>query len=173
VKKIAIIGSPGAGKSTLARKMANVLHINVFHLDSFYWKKNWQPITRTEITEIQKEIFSKEAWIIDGNFQSTMDMRIQAADTIIFLDFPSLTCLFQAIKRSIIYYNKTRPDMGEGCKEKFDLDFYKWIWSFRKANRPAILKKIQPIMTKKNVIILKSNNDVQLFLKEITLNNDF
>lgn len=87
MRKVAIIGSGGAGKSTLARKLGEILDIPVYHLDAIFWRPNWEPIERDELIEKTMEIQETDDWIIDGNYNTTMDFRLQQADTVIFLHF--------------------------------------------------------------------------------------
>ncbi|GLO64496.1 hypothetical protein MACH08_02800 [Oceanobacillus kimchii] len=123
MKKITLIGSGGSGKSTLARQLGRELNIEVYHLDALFWKPNWVGVLKDEQRKIQEELVERESWIIDGNYGGTMEIRLHAADTIIFLHISRYICLFRAIKRSIKYRNRTRPDMGEGCNEKLDIEF--------------------------------------------------
>ncbi|ATP41396.1 topology modulation protein [Solibacillus sp. R5-41] len=164
MKKIILIGSGGAGKSTLARKLGESLKIDVYHLDSLFWKPNWVDVTKDDQRKIQQDIVKKEEWIIDGNYGGTMDIRINAADTIIFLDIHRTICVYRAFKRMLQYRNKTRPDMGEGCEERIDLNFLKWIWDYPKTKRPEILNKLRQFSNSKNVILLKSPKEIQRFL---------
>ena len=121
MKKIAIIGSGGAGKSTLAQQLGQLLHIPVHHMDATFWKPGWQNIGREQlIKETAKILDENESWIIDGNYSATMDIRLEQADTVIFLHFKTVTCLYGITKRRIQYHNKTRPDMGIDCPEKLD-----------------------------------------------------
>ena len=167
MKKINLIGSGGSGKSTLAHKLGKLLNIDVYHLDSMFWKKGWVPITREEIIQQQKHIFAKESWIIDGNYSSTLELRLAAADTIIFLNLPRVQCVYRVIKRRIQYHTRTRPDMGEGCKEKLDMKFLKWVWTFPKSKKPNILAKLRELDNEKHVIILNSSAEVNKFLNQI------
>ena len=164
MKKIAIIGSGGAGKSTFARQISNKLNIEVYHLDAILWKPNWVATSKHEQQEIQRNLVAKESWIIDGNYGGTLDIRVNAADTVIFLDIHRVICVYRAIKRVLRYRNKTRPDMREGCEEKFDLDFLKWIWDYPKEKRPSILKMLDEVSKEKNVIILCSPKEVGYFI---------
>ncbi|HDR7794690.1 TPA: DNA topology modulation protein [Bacillus luti] len=167
MKKIILIGSGGSGKSTLAKQLGNKLHIKVHHLDVLFWKANWEGVPRNEQIIVQNNLIKDEKWIIDGNYGGTMEIRLNAADTIIFLDIHRTICVYRAFKRMIQYRNKTRPDMGAGCDERFDLQFFKWIWEYPKKKRPAILEKLEELNKEKKVIILKSPNEVQQFLKEV------
>lgn len=164
MKKIVLIGSGGAGKSTLAKQLGEKLNIEVTHLDARFWQSGWVATPKDEWTKIQKEIVSKDKWIVDGNFGGTMDLRLENADTIIFLDFPRFLCLSRVIKRRIIYHNRTRPDMGENCPEKLDFEFLKWIWNYPKQKRPAIIEKLNFYSKTKKVFVVRSKNDVKLLL---------
>lgn len=166
MKKIAIIGSGGAGKSTLARQLSKTLAIEVYHLDALFWQPNWVLSSRERQREIQTDLVKKESWIIDGNYGSTFDIRLSAADTIVFLDIHRVICLYRAFKRMIQYRNRTRPDMGEGCEERFDLEFFKWIWDFPKKRRPALIKTLEDLSAEKNVIVLSSLKEIKDFIKK-------
>lgn len=167
IKKVVLIGSGGSGKSTLARQLGEKLKINVYHLDALFWKPNWVGVPKDEQKKVQNDLVRKEEWIIDGNYGGTMEIRLNAADTIIFLDIPRTICVYRAFKRMLQYRNKTRPDMGEGCEERFDLDFFKWIWDYPKTKRPEILKRLQQLSNDKQVIIFKSPKEVQQFLEKV------
>ncbi|MBM7661805.1 adenylate kinase family enzyme [Bacillus mesophilus] len=164
MKKVVLIGSGGSGKSTLARQLGEKLKINVYHLDALFWKPNWVGVLKDEQRKVQNDLVNKEEWIIDGNYGGTMDIRLNAADTIILLDINRTICVYRAFKRMMQYRNKTRPDMGEGCEERIDLNFLKWIWDYPNSKRPDILKKLEQLSEDKKVIILKSPNEVQRFL---------
>ncbi len=109
----------------------------------------------------------KEDWIIDENYGVTMEIRLNAADTIIFLDIQRTTCLYRAFTRMLKYRNRTRPDMGVGCEERFDPDFLRWIWNYPKTIRPEILKRLEQLPKEKQVIILKSPKDVEQFIEKV------
>lgn len=167
MKKIMIIGSGGAGKSTLAKQLGTILTIPVSHLDALFWKPGWTPMNRTEFRQGSNEMMKRPEWIIDGNFGSTMDDRINKADTIIFLHYSKYRCILRALKRRIMYHNKTRPDMGEECEEKIDKEFLKWIWHFPTQKAPAILEKLEAHSSEKNIIILRSPRETSRWLKRL------
>jgi adenylate kinase family enzyme len=167
MKKVVLIGSGGSGKSTIARQLGEKLKIDVYHLDALFWKPNWVGVPKDKQRKVQNELVSKEEWVIDGNYGGTMEVRLSAADTIIFLDIHRTICVYRAFKRMLQYRNKTRPDMGQGCEERFDLDFLKWIWHYPKTKRPGILKRLEQLSKDKQVIILKSPKEVQQFLEKV------
>ncbi|GAA0349282.1 DNA topology modulation protein [Bacillus horti] len=169
MKKVMLIGSGGSGKSTLSRRLGEVTTLPVYHLDSLFWKPDWVPTEDIEWDEIQAELSQLDEWIIDGNYGRTMDIRMEAADTIIFFDFPRWLTIYRVIKRRVKYHGKTRPDMTVGCPEKLDLEFLKWIWNFRRDKRPAILDKLEKYSSEKNVIIFQRPAEVTAFLKQLKL----
>jgi adenylate kinase family enzyme len=170
MKKVLIIGCGGSGKSTLARKLGELTELPVYHLDALYWNPGWVPTPRDEWDAMQRDLIQGETWIMDGNYGKTLDIRVEEADTIIFLDMPRWTTLYRVFKRRIQYHKRTRPDMSDGCPEKLDLEFIKWIWDFRKDKRPAIIQKLRSLSDKKNIIILRTPKDVSEFIGRVREN---
>jgi adenylate kinase family enzyme len=165
MKRVVIIGSGGAGKSTLAVRLGEIVKIEVLHLDQLYWKPNWVESPKDEWIQTVAGLLQKETWIMDGNFGGTMEMRMAACDTVIWLDLPPTVCVYQALKRTLKYYGKTRPDMTEGCRERFDWDFLWWIWTFeRSKSGKTLTAAIEKFKSEKNIIRLKSNREIEKFL---------
>ena len=110
---------------------------------------------------------SKSEWILDGNFGGSLEIRLNNADTIIFLDFNRFVCIYGVIKRWLTNFGKTRPDMPEGCPEKIDFEFLKWIWQFPSKSRPNIIEKISKY---RNValITIRSRKKLKQFINEIS-----
>ena len=168
MKRILIIGSSGSGKSTLARQLGDILNLPVIHLDKYFWKPDWVRTPYSEWSHMVEDFVAKDKWILDGNYRNTLDVRLKAADTIIFLDLPPWICTWRAMKRRIMYYNESRPDMAKGCKEKiFDPHFpkfMKWIWNYPKRAKPQIFFQLNRLPKEKQVIWLRSPKEVKLFL---------
>ncbi len=102
MQRVAIIGSCGAGKTTLAKSLGERLDLPVIHLDAHYWQPGWQATDADEWQKIQQKLVKGDRWIIDGNYGSTMDIRLTAADTIVWLDFSRYLCLWRVFKRSFL-----------------------------------------------------------------------
>ncbi len=167
MKKVVIFGFSGGGKSTLARKMGEMLDIEPVHFDAIHWLPNWVESTVEHKKEIIAEVLKRDKWIIDGNYRKVFwKERLDDADTVIFVDVNRFTCLYQAWKRSRIYKGKTRPDMGEGCTEKFDFEFAKWILLDGRKKRKSNLEIMKTLKDMgKDTYILKSRKDIDNFLK--------
>lgn len=165
--RVMVIGCCGSGKSTFSRKLATLVELPIIHLDQFYWKPNWTETPRAEWESIVGELAQKSNWIIDGNYGGTMHLRIKRADTIIFLDRSNLLCLWRVIKRIIKYKGTVRPDMPEGCRERFDWNFLHYVAVFNLTRRKAILKKIMRQSHEKDIIILKSDKAAEKYLRKL------
>ena len=169
MKRILIIGSGGAGKSTFSKQLSKVLGLPIIHLDVHFWLPGW------EMTESEKwhkkvdDLISQDSWVMDGNFNSTLDKRFKRADTIFYFDFSRIRCLYNAFKRMIHgrYFFKKRSDMAEGCRERFDLGFYKWIWNFNKNHREEYYKMLDDLKEDKKVYIIRSYKEKRRVLEEI------
>ncbi|WP_076757563.1 DNA topology modulation protein [Edaphobacillus lindanitolerans] len=167
MERIMLIGSGGAGKSTLARELGKRLNIQVHHLDALLWKPGWTLTTRDEQREIQRGLCGRDRWIVDGNYGATMDERIRAADTVIFLDMSRTVCLYRILKRRIRYHGRTRPDMQRDCPERLDLEFAKWVWNYPKEKRPGVQAMLDGLGPDKQVFILKNRKAVRAFLDRL------
>lgn len=170
MERVAVIGSGGAGKSTFSRQLGTMTGLPVYHLDSLHWKPGWVPTAREVWDELMGRLVEKERWIIDGNYGRTMDARLQAADTIIYLDMPRYLCMYRIVKRRIMYHRQTRPDMTEGCPERLDLEFVKWVWNYHKNRRETTLQKLERLSTEKQVVILRNPREVKRFLDQVEKN---
>ena len=133
MQRILVIGSPGAGKSTLSHELAARTGLPLFHLDKLFWLPGWVERDRDEGRAELAQVLSGERWIIDGNYGSTMPMRIARADTVVWLDYPTWLCLGRVFKRWWMYRGKARPDMTEDCPENLNLEFLLYVLNFRSA----------------------------------------
>jgi len=166
MERIVIIGCPGSGKSTLARELGEKLDLTVVHLDRLWWTKGWQNVSREEFDTRLENALKLDRWIIDGNYSRTMDARLAKCDTIIWLNYSRWACLWGMFQRVILNYGKNRTDMAEGCPERFDLDFVKYIWSFNKNNR--VLNETRIAKSKHaRAIVLKNRKEKKAFLESL------
>lgn len=167
MERIMVIGCGGAGKSTLARKLGEKTGLPVVHLDQIWWEPgNWKHLQRADFDERLYAEMEKPQWILDGNFNRTIEPRLERCDTVIYLDMSRFVCLKNWLGRVVKNWGRARADMAEGCAEWFDPEMAKWIWNFNKANRARYYELLDGLEGKK-VIVLKSRRQVRRFLEEI------
>jgi adenylate kinase family enzyme len=164
MKKVLVIGSGGAGKSTFSRRLHEITKLELIHLDIVYWKPNWVETSKPEWFAKLAELLEKDSWIMDGNYDGSLEMRLEKCDTAIFLDMPRVLCLYRVLKRALKYRNATRPDMADGCNEKVDRKFAEWIWDYPNKDKIIVEEKLQRFEDKRKIIRLKSKREVENFL---------
>ncbi len=167
--KVAVIGYSGAGKSTLAQELGQRLEAPVLHLDTVQFLPGWQERDREEARALVEGFLHQPAWIIDGNYREFCEeRRMDEADIIVFLNFPRLTCFLQALKRYRRYKGRTRASMAEGCPEKFDWEFVRWLlWEGRVRARRHRFRDITRRYAEK-VVVCRSRNDVHRCMDAIS-----
>jgi len=138
--RIILVGNCGSGKSWLAKHIASITGFPLFHLDKEIWQPGWVMPSTDEKIAIQQRLISGQRWIIDGNYNSTMEMRFAAADLVVFLDINRVTCILSAMKRT----GKKRSDLPDYLDEPkvFSRDFFdfcKWIWSYPETGRKTVM----------------------------------
>lgn len=167
MERIMIMGCAGSGKSTLSRNLSQELEIDVMHLDSHFFVAGWNRAPEEQFHKAHEDFLEKEKWIIDGNYKKVaIDKRVEKADMIIHLDFSTLNCLYGVVKRRIQFHGKTRPDLAEGCPEKLDWPFLKWVWNFNSNINPWI-KELIAESKDKRIIVLKNRYEIDAFVEEV------
>lgn len=169
--KISIIGYSGSGKSTLAQKLGERLSLPVLHLDSVHWLPGWQERDPAQSDKIVNAFLDAhpEGWIIDGNYRKmAFARRMAEAERIVCLEFSRLTCLCRVIRRWLTNRGKTRPDMGEGCTEKVDWAFVRWV--LKDGRRPAVRENRRALRERypEKYVLLTRQKEVDRFLREMT-----
>lgn len=162
--KIIIIGSPGSGKSTFARKLRDITNLPLYYLDMLWHKKDRTNISREEFDEKLEKILKKDKWIIDGNYQRTIEMRLKECDTVFLMDYPLEVCLSGAEER----VGKKREDLP-WIEEKIDEEFKQIIVDFSKNKLPQIYKLLEKYQKNKNIVIFKSREEAEGYIKKMTI----
>lgn len=163
-QKIIIIGSPGSGKSTFSRKLRDMTGLPLYHLDMIWHKPDKTNISREEFDEKLHKIICGDKWIIDGNYQRTLEVRLKECDTVFLMDFPLEVCLSGVESR----IGKKREDMP-WVEEEFDEEFRQWIVDFPTAKLPVIYELLEKYQENKKIIIFKSRQEADNYFA--SLNN--
>lgn len=168
MQRVLIVGNGGAGKSTLARRLGARTGLPVIHLDVLFWKPGWVESEDDEFRQVVAEALEAPAWICDGNFGSTWDVRMPRADTIIWIDRPPWRSLWRAIRRMIQYRKGGRPDVAEGCDETIDLNFYRFILSYDAKVKPRLEAALATHGANARHIRLRSDREIAVFLESVS-----
>ena len=158
MKRVIVIGCPGSGKSTLSRQLHKRTGIPLYHLDMMYWNADKTTVEKCVFLERLTAVLAKDEWIIDGNYASTMELRMTACDTVIFLDLPLDACLDGIRERR----GKPRPDMP-WIESEEDVEFTEFIKNYGEQQRSGVLELFEKYADK-NIIVIKSREEAEDFL---------
>jgi adenylate kinase family enzyme len=164
MRRVLLVGCGGAGKSTLARRLGETLALPVIHLDSHFWRPGWQPPEHQTWREQLTALAAQPAWVMDGNYSNTFDIRMPRADSVVWLDYSRAICMRRVLMRIVKGYGRTRPDLAEGCPEQLDLEFLRFVWDFPRQHRPRIPAGIAQFGTHLRVTRLLDDRDAENFL---------
>lgn len=161
MQKVIVIGCPGAGKSTFSKKLHQLTDLPLFHLDLLYWNSDRTTVSKAVFIERLNNVLKLNRWIIDGNYGSTIEMRMKECDTVFFLDFPVEVCLDGVKQRQ----GKARSDMPWTETEDDD-EFLEFIRSYNTESRPEVTELLKRYCDKE-IIIFRSRQDVENYLKDL------
>ncbi|MCI8317887.1 MAG: adenylate kinase [Lachnospiraceae bacterium] len=162
MQKVIVIGSPGAGKSTFARKLRDVSGLPLYYLDLIWHRPDQTNISRDEFDIQLQTILRKECWIVDGNYLRTLEMRLKVCDTVFLLDFPVEVCLLGAQSR----IGRKREDLP-WLETVFDEEFRQWILSFPAEQLPYIYELLKKYRKNKQIVVFKSRKEADEYLQNI------
>jgi len=174
MEKIVIVGPPGAGKTTFAKDLGSAFNSKAFHLDRFFWQRDWKRVTEDNRIDTLQNLVREQRWIIEGTYINSSKLHLNAADTIVFLDPPILVCLLRIIKRHFMYHGRThqniraRRDLPEGCTDKLTLLLILKVLLFPLQGRIKLEKNLHKFPPEK-VIQLHSAKEVEDFLANLEL----
>ena len=117
------------------------------------------------------ELLARDPWVMDGNYAGTLDRRLAACDTVVFLDLPRTVCLWRAVKRRIVYHRRARPDMTPGCSERLTWQFIRWIWEYPRKQGPRVLARLAALRPDQRAVVLRSTAEIDDFLRSIPQNS--
>lgn len=165
IQKIMIMGRPGGGKSTCAVKLAKALSLPIFHLDKYFFEKNWIERDYQEFLSLQKAMIAEPAWIIDGNSTKSLEMRYACADLCLYFNFPRRLCYWRVFKR-LFYKHSSIDDRAPDCPETIRWSLLKYMWNFEERVDP-ILKQLQLKYPHVRVIELHSDAEVSKLMHQL------
>ena len=166
MKKVLVIGSGGSGKTTFSKQLGDRTSLPVIHLDQLFWHPGWVKTPDAEWDRLIAELCARDAWIMDGNYGRTLAPRVEAADTIIFLDLPRWVCTWRIVKRQIRYAGRIRPDSAPGCPEQLTWEFVRWVWTYPSRRRPDVMQRLDAVRATKRIVILTSDQEIRAFLSD-------
>jgi adenylate kinase family enzyme len=161
---VLVIGCGGSGKTTFAVRLARLTGLPLIHLDSHYWLPHWKHRGEEEWTAIVRDLLSRDRWIMDGNYGGTLDLRLEACDTVFFLDLPRMTCIARVLRRQLGHWGRSRAELPEGCGEHFSLEFLAWIWTYPSRRRPSILERVSALQDHKAIHVFGSDEEIERYL---------
>ncbi len=161
-RRILVLGPCGAGKTFFSRQLSQVLGLPALHLDARFWRPGQVSTPQPEWREVVSSLIKQESWIMDGTYESTLDLRIPAADAIIIIRRPRLSCLWGVLRRSLTYRNKTRPDAPAGYP--VDFAYLRYLWRYPVRTDRLVRKLIEKHGPQIPVIKLEKRENIDRLL---------
>jgi adenylate kinase family enzyme len=167
MKRVAVVGCSGVGKTTFSRLLAEKTGLPLVHLDYYHHEQDKDyPHNREAWIKRVEPLIAEEGWVMDGNYQSTFPLRFARADTIIFFDYPRWRALLGIYKRRFQYRTTRRADMPEGWIERIPRDFFMFVWNFNRDYRPNIISNLDTVKGKE-VIIFRKPRQAEQYIKNL------
>jgi adenylate kinase family enzyme len=164
-RRILVLGSSGSGKTTFSIQLGEILDLDPIHLDAHFWRPGWRATPRSEWRDVVAELVQRDAWIMDGTYESSLDLRIPPADLVILVKQSRWVCLWRAAKRKLTIDDHHRPDAPAG--QKLDVAFLRYIWRYPKVTHPFVLEEIRRHGADKPVIELQGSSQMRRLLQQL------
>jgi adenylate kinase family enzyme len=167
IRRVAVLGPVAAGKTTFALELGRGLGLPVHHLDQFRWRAGWVPVPDDEWEQIELRFASGDSWVIDGTMEERMPY-LEAADTLVFLDYSPVVCAWRAIRRTAKVRGGARPDLPPGCPEGINWRVFGWISRYRREHRPKVLARLEALGSERRVFVARQPREARRLLAELT-----
>jgi adenylate kinase family enzyme len=170
MQRVLVMGSSGSGKSTFARRLSDITGLPAVSLDAQFWKPGWVASDTAEFDHRLAQAALLPRWIMDGNYISNGagELRRSLADAVVWFDLPRRICMTGIITRIATGYGQVRPEMAPGCPEKIDFEFFRYVWTYRRQQRPKLLKYFEGLRTDQALICFTSRAQADRYLADIT-----
>lgn len=165
MNRVLVIGCAGAGKTVFARQLSKRTGLPLIHLDREFWQPGWIPPERDAWRRRVEALAAAPRWIMDGQYGSSISLRLRHADTVFFLDTPRWLCMSRVLRRTLRNYRRTRGDMAAGCPERFDAEFLSYVWNFERDHRARMQASLVGFPGR--VIVLKHPSAVRACLADL------
>jgi adenylate kinase family enzyme len=165
VNRVAIVGCGGSGKSYVARELSRLLDLPITHMDAVYFDDQWNPLPMERFEAVQRNLVAAPRWVIDGNYNSTIQLRLETADTVVFMDLPTHVCLWGILSRQL-RHGRGQNDQN-GVYNRITGDVLRYVLGYRRKMRPRVLAKIDQHASGARVIMLTSRRQTRHFLRQL------
>lgn len=164
-RRVCVIGCCAAGKSTIAARLGRALDLPVVHLDVYHWKPGWVREEPRRWRAVVEDLVAADAWVQDGNYAGTLDVRLPRADLVVFVDYPRRVCLFRAYRR--LLRSRGRPWNVPGCPERVDAEMRRYLWRWPTEGRPRTLGLVREYASPGTVVTLSSPRAAERWLRSV------
>ena len=170
MQRVLVIGIPGAGKSTFSRKLVERTGLPLIHLDKEFWQPGWKVTPRDQWRAKVVTLAARDAWVMDGNYDSSLDLRLPRADTVVWFDYPRRVAIPRVLWRVAKTYGRVREDLAPGCPEKIDWEFLRYVWEFPLKERPRVVAMLAEHGRHLTPVVFGRDRDARRFLDGVPAN---
>jgi adenylate kinase family enzyme len=168
MQRILVMGSSGSGKSTFARRLSGITGIPMVSIDALFWQPGWVESDKADFRKRLSEAVRQPRWIMDGNYIAAVgELRRDSCDTVIWFDLPRSTCMIGILTRIATSYGHVRPEMAPGCPEKIDLEFFRYVWTYRKKQRPLLLAFFEGLRPDQTFVTFADRAQADRYLNDL------